>query len=141
MYFLGIFTYTLAIRPILGVRREQGSVSFDLKYKSLHQRWFGLAKQGKAAGTETPSKDKPIIKRGTIITAHCKASARDNSYVILGIYNKHYNKWFLVEQDDPQKLEAATKLSKTRIQLRRLKFRADFGVYLLDEWNSEGSDC
>ena len=55
-------------------------------------------------------------------------------YVVMGIYNKHYNMWFLMEQDDKCKLkEAQQKSGGVCLHVRKVLFDPIVDLYELVE--------
>lgn len=90
-------------------KREKGSVGWERKYKSLQQRWFSMGKASELAKAHRKGSNiGSIIERDVVVTL-CAKDEVEHDYVVLGVYNKHYNKWFLMEQDDKEKLESEQK--------------------------------
>ncbi len=54
-------------------------------------------------------------------------------YVVLGVFNKHYNKWFLMDQTDKPELQKALACVKSpaRIHLRRIELDEDVDAHKL----------
>ena len=66
------------------------------KFRSLLSRWFGNNKKKKKEGDE--GKDcHDFIKRDTLIKLNVKKGEQTivRNYRVLGIFSKHYNKWFV----------------------------------------------
>jgi hypothetical protein len=77
---------------------EKGSVSSEGKFKSLHGRWFNAKKSTtlKGADEKIPCTGQ-FIQRNSLITLNAKRgkTVSVEYYRVLGIFSKHYNKWYL----------------------------------------------
>ncbi len=111
--------------------REKGSTSATLKFKSLSQRYFTLGKSEKITtleGSSTTTTEKSIIERDVVVSVKVdKKSQLD--FVIMGVFNKHSNKWHLMPQDNKDALQT----NGVRFHGRRVKFEAATGLYSLVE--------
>jgi len=82
---------------------EKGSLLLDSKYKLLHARWFGEKKSRNSRELDTSLddvervSDQVYIARGTLVTMKYNRgkSVTTEHYRVLGIFSKHYNKWFV----------------------------------------------
>jgi hypothetical protein len=77
---------------------ENGSVSGEGKYKSLHGRWFNAKKQAEAKANENSGDTGgQLIQRDRLIRlkAKCGKGKSIEYYRVLAIFSKHYNKWYL----------------------------------------------
>lgn len=74
---------------------EKGALSMDGKFKSLAALWFGTKK--KEATMVAKGNDDAYIRRDSLITFKCIRGKSESIeyYRVLGIFSKHYNKWFL----------------------------------------------
>ena len=80
-------------------KREQGSITAERKYKSLQQRWFNLGKKNRDDKTSSTEESDGVIERNDLVTV-LASNGTPTDYAVMGIYNKHYNKWFLMDQKD-----------------------------------------
>ena len=113
-------------------KREQGSVGEERKYKSLKQRWFTL-KGDKASNKKAgEGKDDVGPQSKAIIEQDVVVSLEGGDYVVMGMFKKHYNKHFLLEQQDEKKLQDAQK-EKTRLHVRKVMFDATLHMCKLEE--------
>ena len=93
-------------------KREQGSTTFDCKSKGLQAHWFTVGQ--KITATEDVNDDSPPakIERGTVV------GLEDGSkFVVMGIFNKFHNKWFLMDQKQKKK-DLIAELEKAKPNLR-----------------------
>jgi len=63
-------------------------------------------------------------------------SLEGGDHVVMGVFNKHYNKYFLVEQEDKKKLQEAQN-DKTRLHVRKVMFDATLHMYKLEEGDTD----
>jgi hypothetical protein len=116
-------------------QRQQGSVSFELKYKSLHQRWFSLGKKEASETLGSGVNSRDVIGRDVVITL--KLDNGRALYVIMGMYNKHYNKWYLTQQK-ADGLQLSVEQQKTqedqqvRLHIRKVVFDSVYDMYTYD---------
>ena len=75
---------------------EQGFVSPAAKYKSLTARWFGTKKESKKGMNEPDENydNEVFIERDTLVTIEVTHGKQEStqSYQVLSIFSKHYNK-------------------------------------------------
>ena len=103
-------------------KREKGSSSDNLKVKSLKSRWFSLEERSSTKkGSEEPTSNP--IKRGVVVTLK---EEKNNLCVVCGIFNKHYNKWFLSDKS----VDISCKTAH-RLQVRRVIFHAGHSLHSL----------
>jgi len=111
-------------------RIEKGSLLPDGKYKSLQGHWFGSKKisANDTAGANQDSHgvpdDKVYIGRDTLVKMKCKRGKTVSSeyYRVLGIYSKHYNKWFVHWDGDRVEFKSELKYAKQyKLMMRMVK--------------------
>lgn len=82
----------------------EGSISSGRKAKSLVARWFAKPSSGDAKEGDGLGAGDVAIERDTIILANATIGRGGSSatvpqpFRVLGIYDKHYNKWVLAKQ-------------------------------------------
>jgi hypothetical protein len=125
----------------LGMKnREQGSTTDERKYKSLRQRWFSLdGRRPKQQDDEEGSNGKEpiLIERDVLVRLPIKQASKTEpeqfaSYLVMGIFNKYYNKWFLITQDEAKEKPMWTenmKSSKYRLHVRMVVYNSAYGMY------------
>jgi hypothetical protein len=101
------------ILPLLTMKkREAESTKMDRKVKSLRERWFSIG--GKTNDSKAESCCPMLIERDVVVSLPLKQPGGDNKrkktgeqqvletadYIIMGVYTKAYNKWFLSDQKD-----------------------------------------
>ena len=113
-----IGTRVLKIMELLQLGKiEQGSLLPDAKYTSLNARWFGSKKKkAKEAGSkdDTSGDDGLYIERNRVIKMKCKRGKAESteSYRVLAIFSKHYNKWYVHWDSDRVLFEPGSKKYK-----------------------------
>ena len=106
-------------------KREQGSVTFDRKAKSLHQRYFQLKSKPKpAAGIE---ENCSVVERGDVVILN--PSSEGEYFIVMGCFNKTYNKWFLMDQSQNDETKLAKAEKGFRFHLRKIRFVASLNAY------------
>jgi hypothetical protein len=89
-------------------KREKGSTSLDRKSKSLQQRWFNKGNyNGKKVEISSGGKAKVVtyVERDSLIELMCKQGKGRNQsetlqlYRVLALFHKHYNKWYIIEEN------------------------------------------
>ena len=106
---------------------EKGSASMDGRFKSLISRWFGDKKKKK----DEEAEDKEcqyFIERDTLIKLSVKKGGQVmvRNYRVLGIFSKHYNKWFPEFEEkqvvfSPQSTTWGTYSKKFKLLARMMK--------------------
>ena len=84
---------------------EKGALVPDGKYTSLVARWFNTKKKKKASGEEAASieaNEGVYIERNSVVKMKCKQGSTTTveSYRVLAIFSKFYNKWHLEWDND-----------------------------------------
>ena len=124
----------------------------DGTFKSLLSRWFGDKKKKKKEDDE--GKDcHNFIERNTLIGLSVKKAGQTivRNYRVLGIFSKHYNKWFVeFEQKqvvfNPQSMIWKTDSKKYKLLARMMKLteQADYDEVELrkgGEWSPKVVFC
>ena len=77
-------------------KKDKGSFTQDQKCQSLQGRWYSETKPV----LEDESDDDTFIERNTHVTIKVSEKGLNQvvDFRVLGIYTKHYNKWYLCEQ-------------------------------------------
>lgn len=84
-------------------RLEKGSMSVEGRFKSLPGRWFNAKNHpSRNDGNTSMMVDGRFIQRDSLITVKAKRGKTESIeyYRVLGIFSKHYNKWYLHWDDD-----------------------------------------
>ena len=93
-------------------KREQGSTTFDCKSKSLQARWFTVGQKNTATEDVNDASPPAKIERGTVVELE-----DGGKFVVMGIFNKFHNKWFLMDQKQKKK-DLIAELEKAKPNLR-----------------------
>ena len=56
-------------------------------------------------------------------------------YAVMGVYGKHYNKWYLTQQDAPPKVDSK---NTVRLHVRKVAYDVNMGLHKLV--NESGTD-
>ena len=106
---------------------EKGSASMDGTFKSLISRWFGDKKKKKDEDDEG-KECQYFIERDTLIELSVKKGGQVmvRNYRVLGIFSKHYNKWFPEFEEkqvvfSPQSTTWGTYSKKFKLLARMMK--------------------
>ena len=106
---------------------EKGSASMDGRFKSLISRWFGDKKKKKDEDDEG-KECQYFIERDTLIKLSVKKGGQVmvRNYRVLGIFSKHYNKWFPEFEEkqvvfSPQSTTWGTYSKKFKLLARMMK--------------------
>ena len=79
------------------------------------------SKHGDQPIASTESAPQKIIERGSVVTLK-DPPGNESTYVVLGFHNKHYNKWFLMmEQNEKQALASEQRKAKLSLQTRHVE--------------------
>ena len=131
-------------------RIDKGSVSMDGKYTSLSACLFGCKDKKKSlpssersegrSGGSREETDKCYISRDTLVKFHAKRGKRESIeyYRVIGIFSKHYIKWFLDWDFDKVLYKHDSK--KYKILARMVKLDGNHGYKEVDlvaggQWN------
>ena len=124
----------------------------DGTFKSLLSRWFGDKEKKKKEDDE----DKgchDFIERDTLIKLSVKKGGQTivRNYRVLGIFSKHYNKWFFEFEQrqvvfNPQSMiwKKDSKKHKLLARMMKLTEQADYEEVELrkdDEWSPKAVFC
>ena len=106
---------------------EKGYTSMDGRFKSLISRWFGDKKKKKDEDDEG-KECQYFIERDTLIKLSVKKGGQMmvRNYRVLGIFSKHYNKWFPEFEEkqvvfSPQSTTWGTYSKKFKLLARMMK--------------------
>jgi hypothetical protein len=110
--------------------------------KSLRERWFSIG--GKKNDSKAESCGPMLIERDVVVSLPLKQPGGNKrkktgeqqvletaDYIIMGVYTKAYNKWFLSDQKDSPIWQPNLKTSKHKLALRMVSFDAGYGMYQL----------
>ena len=92
-----------------GKENMQGAASLVRKAKSLVQRWFTKAVNGKDE-SKLHEKWETLIQRDVVVLVNvtvgkgATASTVPQYFRVVDIYDKHYNKWFMSKPKNPVKI-------------------------------------
>lgn len=83
-------------------RLEKGSMSMDGRFKSLPGRWFNAKNPSLKSSDYIDGDGVQFIQRDSLITVKAKRGKTESIeyYRVLGIFSKHYNKWYLHWDED-----------------------------------------
>ena len=95
---------------------EKGSLLPDGKYTSLIARWFNTKKK-RTFGNEAASSEvsgRVYIERNSVVKMKCKQGRTTTveSYRVLAIFSKFYNKWYLEWDNDRVLFEKSSRKYK-----------------------------
>jgi hypothetical protein len=112
--------------------RHTGSISGIKKNKGLKQRWFSLSSCTKKAPVLS-KEDEIVIGRDAVVKlkkSNKKKETEVGYYVVMGIYNKFSNKFFLVDQskdENKPRWKPGLKESQFRLALRMRRSACSIG--------------
>jgi len=102
----GVLTASAAVECLGG--KELGSTSRNRKVKSLLSRWIEYGPttsssnetstvDGNSGDDASTSSNGIYIERHTVVTSNisCGKNKIPKDYIVLGLYDKYYNKWFM----------------------------------------------
>jgi len=120
---------------------EKGSLLPDGKFTSLNARWFGAKKKKKNdSQNDSASTDASgtYIERNSIVTMKCKQGRTESveSYRVLAIFSKHYNKWYI--EWDSDRVEFQKGSTKYKILARMVQKVGGSGQYEEVELEKDG---
>lgn len=124
-------------------KRELGSNSDERKVKSLKQWWFSVSKATKSKTTvrekgkePEPDEELTVVERDTIVVLE-DANGQQADFIVMGIYNKYYKKWFLTSQDDKDALGSEQKNEKAvRLHVRKVEHEPANALYKYLKWKA-----
>ena len=96
-------------------RIDRGSTTKDYKVKSLEQQWFSAKEKKVKKSDEMEGDGKDVhIERDSLVQINCKQGKTESleCYQVLAIFTKHYNKWYLAEED---KVKWSTSLKSKKV--------------------------
>jgi hypothetical protein len=86
-----------------------------------------MKKSGSECDRTAKSDSRSIVKRGTIMTVMVPAAKKVNLYIVMGVFNQFYQKWFLTK--DTPSWDPSASSSNYRISARQVKFDVSFSQY------------
>jgi hypothetical protein len=119
-----IGSHALKIMELLQLGKiEKGAMSMEGKYKSLNARWFGCkhSKKSTLGDGEEAAAGRCLISRDTLVKFRVKRGKKESVqfFRVLGIFSKHYNKWFI--HWDSDQVEYRPNSNKFKIIARMVK--------------------
>jgi len=123
---LGIFLVTQLERNIAALKPSFLSKWVRVKVTPPSHRTNKAGEEKDCVGPQS----KAIIERDVVV------SLEGGDHVVMGVFNKHDNKYFLVEQEDKKKLQEAQN-DKTRLHVRKVMFDATLHMYKLEEGDTD----
>ena len=116
-------------------KREDRSTLPDQKYKLLFGHWLSLGKSSKPAPNESGADGETLIERDSVVELLLKKKKKSDpdefeDYLVMGIYNRHYNKFYLVNQDLVKPTwKPKMKSSQWQLAVRMIKWGASLSMY------------
>jgi hypothetical protein len=119
-----IGSHALKIMELLQLGKiEKGAMSMEGKYKSLNARWFGCkhSKKSTPGDGKEAAAGRCLISRDTLVKFRVKRGKKESveCFRVLGIFSKHYNKWFIHWDSDQVEYQPNSK--KFKILARMVK--------------------
>ena len=113
----------------LQIGKDKGSFTLDQKTKSLTGRWFSGKSDANAKSSEDDGTTEYIERNSHVrIEVSEGGNTQKTDFRVLGIYTKHYNKWYLCDIGR-QPWKKGGKNGNYRILAKMLSYDSAFGNY------------